>query len=415
MSVRFTNSRQDKGKSMKRYQFRVGAVSSACIAALLVASGCGSSGGGGEAASTTQAASQGSSTSPSGGGGGTVHLGLIADLTGAGAEYAVPFADAAKVAVDNINAAGGINGTKVDLTTEDDQTTAATGISDLTTLTNVDHIHLVMCICASSILIPVVDRAKSTSDVTIVNAAAGSSSIRQLPPIVVTTLPLDDVLAQALAKMAWGRGVRKAYIIGQNDAYGTDLNTQLQKAWKALGGTVAGDAIVDPSLTDYTSEMRIINNTHPDAVLSGTYGPDAALQFKEITALGSKAPWYNLYAEYSDQVALPGSTNRVYGLEPGWSASNNPTVAAQLAKATTKYPVGYYSASGYDTTELSAMALATRTAQTVPATREAFVASGKAYTGSLTGPVQFDAQYARINALYSETVAQNGKLVPLSS
>ncbi len=76
------------------------------VAALVVAA-CGSSGGGGGNASNAYA-------------GKTIKLGAVLSITGAGGVYGPQSRDGAMLAVTEINAAGGINGAKIDLTVQDD-------------------------------------------------------------------------------------------------------------------------------------------------------------------------------------------------------------------------------------------------------------------------------------------------------
>src|SRR5579875_1014710 len=81
---------------------------------------CGSTGGSGSANQTggTQSSS-----------GGEIDIGLIADLTGPAALSGQHKVQGAELAVDEINASGGINGKKIKLITEDDQGSNQAGVS----------------------------------------------------------------------------------------------------------------------------------------------------------------------------------------------------------------------------------------------------------------------------------------------
>ena len=116
----------------------------AMTAALL--SGCGSDGGSsaGTAAQTessdagssdtadsTQAAD---SANTSGGAGGTFKIGGIGPLTGGAAVYGIAARNGSQIAVDEINAAGGINGMTVELNFQDDELDAEKSINAYNTL-----------------------------------------------------------------------------------------------------------------------------------------------------------------------------------------------------------------------------------------------------------------------------------------
>src|SRR3981081_2388564 len=76
------------------------------VAAALMVAACGSGGGG---------------TPTNSYAGKTIKLGAVLSLSGAGSVYGPGSADGMKLAVKQINAAGGVNGATIDLTVEDDQ------------------------------------------------------------------------------------------------------------------------------------------------------------------------------------------------------------------------------------------------------------------------------------------------------
>lgn len=104
----------------------------ACLTAIaaigLVAAGCGSSssGGGSPGAAASPGAGGGSSGGDSSGGGGgkSILIGTIAGTTGAYGSTGVAMVNGAKLAVQDINAAGGVNGHKFSLTTANDNASA---------------------------------------------------------------------------------------------------------------------------------------------------------------------------------------------------------------------------------------------------------------------------------------------------
>src|SRR5947208_6935984 len=76
------------------------------MAAFLVAA-CGSTSGGGGGGSSSYS-------------GKTIKLGAVLSITGAGGVYGPQSRDGAMLAVSQINASGGVNGAKIDLSVEDD-------------------------------------------------------------------------------------------------------------------------------------------------------------------------------------------------------------------------------------------------------------------------------------------------------
>ena len=102
---------------MLKRLYRGAAVPLAIATVALVAAGCGSSSSSSSASSSTVA---GASSSASSGGGDAIQIGTLIPLTGTGLNFA-DYLAGAKAAVQSINAAGGINGHKINLVECDDQ------------------------------------------------------------------------------------------------------------------------------------------------------------------------------------------------------------------------------------------------------------------------------------------------------
>jgi branched-chain amino acid transport system substrate-binding protein len=378
----------------------------AAIAAVLIV-GCSSS----SSSSSGQASASGQAKSP-------INVGLIAGLTGASSAWSVPYKNGAELAVQDLNAHGGINGRKVVLYTEDNQSSPETSITNATTLMSSDHVNFIVCSCDSGQFLPIVarvaqaDSGKSGGGQYVVsNGVAGTTQILKLPPVYISTFPLNGTLAATLAAQAWKMGYKQAYVLSQSDAYGQDMYTQLQAAWKSLGGTVVGATIVNPNLPNYTSVMQQVNNAHPQVIFTGTYSADALLQFREITQMGSKAPWFLLFHETAAFNSVAGSTNLAYGLDPAWLA-NDQTWIAHYTAVYNKAP-GLFDAQGYDTTWLAAEAVANAgSSPTVSSLKSAYVQATHSYSGP-TGKFVLNPQYARIDAPVSWFVVRNGQWVAL--
>src|SRR5713101_8193147 len=107
---------------------RRGLMAVSIAATAILAAAC-SSGGGGSSSSQSK---------------GPIQLGLIAGLTGPSSAWSVPYKNGAELAVKDINAKGGINGRKVVLITEDNQSSPETSVTNATTLMGSDHVSFIV-------------------------------------------------------------------------------------------------------------------------------------------------------------------------------------------------------------------------------------------------------------------------------
>lgn len=363
----------------------------------------------------------GSGSSGSGSSGGTISVGIIAGLTGEDSSFTSPFINGADLAVKAINAKGGISGRKVALVTED-STSAVTGtLQAATTLMAVKHAPTMICVCTSSEFIPLVTQvahaeAHTPTKTLLVNGEAGVTTITQLARVFVSPEELDGALAATLVKQAWANGARRVWVLSQSDAYGVDLNTQLIKAWKALapqGAVVLGDTVLTPGQPSYSDQMVQINNAKPQAILNGSYEAQEPLAFKELTALGSKAPFYDLYYSNSTIPQLPESTGRGFGIQPAYDPSTDAAFASSYQAAYKTAP-NMFSAQGYDDIWLSALAVAHGKATSIQSLLNAYVSQAQSFKTGVDGKYEFQ-DYDRVNAPISVAAVKNGKWVVLPS
>jgi branched-chain amino acid transport system substrate-binding protein len=339
---------------------------------------------------------------------------MIAGLTGASNTWSVPFSKGAELAVKDINAAGGVDGRQVELISEDNQSSPETSVNNVTKLMSSDKVDFIVCSCDSGQFVPIVTRIAQQNaqggQFVVSNGVAGTSDILNLPPVYVSVFPLNPELSKQLVQVAYDNGARSAWVISGTDAYGQDMNKQLQATWQALGGTVAGDSVVNPGQADYNSVMRQINDANPDVIFTGTYGPDLTLQFREITELGNKAPWYLLYPQTAAIADLPNADGRGFGLSPAWLGLTGAAEWSAAYKQEYGEDPDLFAAQGYDNTRLAALAVANAKADTVDAIKEAYVTASSSYNGP-TGTFEFDSTFARINSLVTWYQITGGKWV----
>ncbi len=127
---------------MKKYRKIISAVMASAMVATLFA-GCGNSGdSGSSSADNTAAADNAADNTAAGGetaaagnnGGTTIKIGGVGPTTGSAAVYGIAVQNAAQLAVDEINAAGGINGVQIEFKFEDDECDAEKSVNAYNTL-----------------------------------------------------------------------------------------------------------------------------------------------------------------------------------------------------------------------------------------------------------------------------------------
>lgn len=205
-------------------------------------------------------------TVPAAEGDGVLKIGYLLPETGQLAFLGPPMIDGVKMAVEEINAAGGINGQDVVLVGQDDGTDAdvAGGATDKLLAEGVD---VIVGAAASGVSLAVIDKitgsetvqcSPSNTGLQFTNYDDGGYYFRTAPP--------DNLQAQVLADLMVADGAERVVVIGRSDEYGEGFANALADELEALGVEVVDVIIFDPTATSFQAEAQQISDAAPDAV-----------------------------------------------------------------------------------------------------------------------------------------------------
>lgn len=221
----------------------------------------------------------------------TLKIGAATGQTGGLATYDGPAMEGFQIAVDEINAAGGIGGTiKIELISRDTRSDPAqtsivsqelidAGIHVLVTPSDADP---------SFAAAPLATEAK-------IPAFSPGASSPTLPlmggDFMFANFPGDNVQATVSAEWAYGEGKRNAYILYSPDTQYTTLPLYFADVFKALGGNVAGQGTYVLGQQDFSAEVTKIKAMDPpvDVVMTSAYEPDFPAFIRQLRAAGVTA------------------------------------------------------------------------------------------------------------------------------
>ncbi|WP_017295006.1 ABC transporter substrate-binding protein [Geminocystis herdmanii] len=232
---------------------------------------------------TTNTPSNTENNAPTGSEG--LKLGSLFPITGDLSSIGQNMPIAAQLAVDTINACGGVNGQPVTLVKEDDQTDPVAGTAAMTKLAEVDKVSGVVGSFASSVSTAALDVAVrnnvmmispgSTSPIFTDRAKKG-----EFNGFWARTAPPDTYQAQALAALAEKEGFKNVSTVVINNDYGVAFEEQFVNAFTTAGGTIINkDKPVrhDPKATTLDSEAGLAFANQPDAVMAVLYAETGSL------------------------------------------------------------------------------------------------------------------------------------------
>lgn len=323
------------------------AIIAATAAAVMALAGCGSSG-------STSGDSSASAKKTD-----TFVLGGLWPETGSLAYLAPPELAAEKLAVSDINAAGGVLGK--DVTTVDADTSDADHADQNSSATQsvMSKNPSFVIGPASSSVVKNVYKTITSANVPMLSMGATSSDFSGLSPYFFRTVPPDSVQGAVLGQVIAQDGVKNLAVAVFNDEYGTGLRDTIVKTVEGAGVNVvygANDAF-DPTETNFSSIVTAIKASNPDAIAIVAFDQTKAL-VKELASQGVDT--HKLYfvdgntADYSKDLDA-GLLEGAKGTIPGVMASDD--FQAKLVKAYGKDISTFtYGAETYDGIILAALA-----------------------------------------------------------
>ena len=239
----------------------------------LVAAACGGSDGGSEAEvevetteapATTEAPTTTAAPAPAGD---PLILASLMPLSGDLATLGPGIALGAKLAVDQINAAGGINGQPVQLIEGD---SGCSGEVALTSLNDAiaQGAQGVMGAACSGTSLAILDTAIA-AEVVMVSPSNTSPQFTKIDKkgFYARTAPSDLLQGDVLASLLVEDGVQTVSIISRADSYGRGLAEATAAAFEAAGGTVKTIVYHATDASEFTSEVTAVGKGGADAIV----------------------------------------------------------------------------------------------------------------------------------------------------
>jgi ABC-type branched-subunit amino acid transport system substrate-binding protein len=229
----------------------------------LVAGGCG--GGDEEEAppAGTEAAAEGPSFE--------LRIGPVLPLTGDLASYGPSQAEAARIAVEQIQAVLDAKGlpdvTVTLLPVEDDGGRAPAGVEAATKFVQTDDIDVLLGTMASTVTIPIAESVTIPNQVVQITPTSTAPEITDLADdgYLWRILSSDNLQGSALVDaVADAFGADATINVGaRNDAFGTALKQLFEEGWKEQGGTIGRSVTWNPEAATFDTEAGELAGGNP--------------------------------------------------------------------------------------------------------------------------------------------------------
>ena len=217
---------------------------------------------------------------------GAHQIGLLTSKSGAGAIFAVACDNLAVMAVDEINADGGLNGRPMRLLVGDDATDAVTGASEARRLVNAGC--RVVFASVTSATFSAVERAVGIAGVPLVHTVLNEGGGGPGHVFRLGERPADQLKAAA-ARLMHDCGARCWFLVGNDYSWSHGAHGAARRVLPRAKGVIVGECYVPLGTTDYTSIIEQIARSGADLVLSTLVGADEVAFERQSLAMGLRS------------------------------------------------------------------------------------------------------------------------------
>jgi len=220
-------------------------------------------------------------TTPGFGQTGPIKLAGLVSLTGSGSPFGPNSRVSHQAVVDQVNAAGGLLGRKLEYLAEDDQTNAEAGVRGARKLIDVDKVQAIMSVWASAVGSAVLPLCWENKVMMLAISAA--DTIAELPHqgYFVRTQPHTVLQAKQFAKFILAQNAKSAYLIMPQTPF-TESVLKTIRADVEPKGVKVTTAVIDNKKNSFRSEIDEMVRANPEIFMMGGYVAENIVMAKDL-------------------------------------------------------------------------------------------------------------------------------------
>jgi branched-chain amino acid transport system substrate-binding protein len=208
-------------------------------------------------------------------------LGALNSITGIGGPYGPYMLEAIKIAVAEVNDAGGAAGRKFQLFAEDDQTKPEAAVLAVKKLIEINKVEAVVGIWPSSVGLATMPITNEANLITMNTCGAPEMLTENKKGLAWMFQASNAIFGNAFAEVARQRGFSRPAVMAFNNSTFVGQANHFKESWEAKGGKVSAFVIYEPNQSSYRTELSRVLATKPDVISLSAYRPDATIILKE--------------------------------------------------------------------------------------------------------------------------------------
>lgn len=217
---------------------------------------------------------------------GTIKIGAVTSLSGRFASFGQMQRAGFKVALDEINARGGVNGQRLELLLEDDASDTNKALNAAERLVN-QRVPLVIGAYSSGITKPLSQYLARVKVPLLVATAVDETITKPGNAYTFRVNNQSSVYTRSLITQL-GRmpGLKTVAVLTSNDAFGKSVMNDVTRLLPGSGFQIVGRDTYDQGLTDFRPILNRYRGLNPDVVIFASYEQDAVALAKQVKETG---------------------------------------------------------------------------------------------------------------------------------
>ncbi|MGE5581988.1 MAG: ABC transporter substrate-binding protein [Bacillota bacterium] len=290
----------------------------------------------------------------------TINLGAIQPISGQVSAYGTQTRDAIAMAVEEINAKGGVLGKPIKLIVEDDEASPDKTKNAFMKLVAKDKVIGIIGALTSKCSLAITKDAQDKK-IVLISPSSTNDTVTDAGDYIFRACYNDSFQGQVVAQFSFDtlKAKKAAILYDITNDYSKGLTTNFSDKFKSLGGEVVASESYSTNDKDFNAQLTKIKAAKPDVLFIPDYYSTVSLIAKQVRAQGLTIPmvgadgWDEITNNAGDE-ALNSYYSNHYSPD-----ANDPEVTAFVKKYQEKYKIvpNALAALGYDATYILAEAI----------------------------------------------------------
>ena len=221
-----------------------------------------------------------------------IAIGEYSSMTGTTATFGQSTDQGIRLAVDEINASGGVLGRRLAVFLEDDQSRPEEAATAATKLVNQKHVVAMLGEASSSRSLAAAPICQANR-VPMVSPSSTNPRVTEVGDYIFRVCFIDSFAGAVMARFAAGglKLTRVALLVDIRNDYSIGLATYFREQFKKLGGQILAEQSYSEGDSDFHAQLTQLKAVNPEAIYVPGYYTEVGTIARQARELGIKTPF----------------------------------------------------------------------------------------------------------------------------